>query len=87
MRGDVLNDRQLPPLAADHPAVGARCIVCGQRLAAGARVAMVEREPADAGEGRKALSGRAYTAVAGLVHERHVVPVPGPACWARDGGW
>jgi hypothetical protein len=73
MRGDRLSPPgRFQPLVADHPAVrdGQSCAICGEPMLLGDVPALVEIGPADEEELLRAETGRAYTAIADIVHER-----------------
>lgn len=66
----MMSMRRFPPLKADHPLVTERqaCQVCRQVFIAGDVVTLVPQHPADDEEAEKMRTGRAYNAVAAVIH-------------------
>lgn len=63
--------RQFNPLGDDHPAIGMTCPACGVPFTANDVTTLVALGPGDDPEEQaKARAGRAYNAVAALVHWR-----------------
>lgn len=61
--------RKFIPLPAGHPAIGETCPACGRPIAVGDETTLVALGPGDDPEAQKAArEGRAYNAVAAIVH-------------------
>lgn len=65
---------RFPPLAPDHPLVGADCALCDEPFVAGDVPTLVSPRPADADEAAKADRGEAHTAEVDPAHERCARP-------------
>jgi hypothetical protein len=62
--------RSFPPLAPDHPSVGAECAVCGEEIAVGATLTVIPLGPgADEDAQRKAVDGRWYSCLGVIAHD------------------
>lgn len=57
------------PLAVDHPSVGKICPVCDRPMEAGQVPTLIPTAPASDEDRDKMEAGRAYNAIAAVVHE------------------
>ena len=57
------------PIGEDSHLLGEVCRLCQRPLEVGQRPTLIGDDPADAEEAAKKAAGRAYTAVASVVHE------------------
>jgi len=63
------DQRKMGPLTAEHAATGDECPACHESFAEGDYVALVPLGPGPSAESReRAREGRAYNAVAAIVH-------------------
>lgn len=60
--------RKYAPLSPDSPGVGRTCILCRKEIRAGDETTLIPSGPASEKDREKMEQGRAYNAVAELVH-------------------